>query len=65
MLSTGDKVIAEATDEDMIWGTGFPIGHEFEKVPSEWAKAGNTNIAGYGLMKAREMIKDFDENNDD
>jgi predicted NAD-dependent protein-ADP-ribosyltransferase YbiA (DUF1768 family) len=44
LLNTGDKVIAEATDEDLIWGTGFNVGHEFEKVPSEWAKAGNTNI---------------------
>jgi predicted NAD-dependent protein-ADP-ribosyltransferase YbiA (DUF1768 family) len=57
-MSTGDKIIAEASNYDLNWGSGFNIGHEFEKVPSEWAKAGGHNLMGYALMKAREMIQD-------
>ena len=38
LMSTGDKIIVEATENDKNWGSGFNIGHEFEKVPSEWAK---------------------------
>ena len=38
LMSTGDKIIVEATENDKNWGSGFNIDHEFEKVPSEWAK---------------------------
>jgi len=60
LLSTGDSIIAEATSEDKIWGTGFEIGHEFEKVPSEWVKMGSFNIMGFALMQARDIIRQND-----
>lgn len=56
LLSTGDFLIAESTSNDKIWGTGFDIGHEYEKVPSEWVKIGGLNIMGYALMTARDIL---------
>ena len=61
LLSTADKIIVESTDDDKNWGSGFNIGHEFEKVPSEWAKNEGYNLLGYALMKAREMIRDKEQ----
>ena len=55
-MSTCDKIIVEACEDDKNWGTGLKIGHEFEKVPSEWVKNNGYNILGYALMKARDMI---------
>ena len=51
----------ESTSNDNNWGSGFDIGHECEKVPSEWAKNEGYNILGYALMKARELIKEKDQ----
>lgn len=34
LMSTGDKIIVEASEDDKNWGSGFKIGHWNEKIPS-------------------------------
>lgn len=52
LLSTGDKVLVEASPDDKIWGIGFnaddAIGNE-----SEW---GNNGL-GKALMKVRDKLR--------
>ena len=57
LLSTGSKIIAETTKNDKIWGTGFNIGDSDASRPWAWVSKGSTNILGFALMWAREMLR--------
>ena len=51
MLSTGDKILAEASQFDKIWGIGVSIKKAEEGY--EWK---GTNWLGECLMKVRDTI---------
>ena len=54
LLSTGDKIIAEATVKDNIWGIGIDVGDPRVQDPKQWK---GTNVLGFALMKAREQLR--------
>ena len=59
LLATGDKIIAESTDEDELWGTGYDMTDE-PKCYQPWVWTG-LNILGFALMVAREKIRSQDK----
>eukprot|EP00747_Dinoflagellata_sp_TGD_P209355 gnl/TRDRNA2_/TRDRNA2_82755_c0_seq1.p1 gnl/TRDRNA2_/TRDRNA2_82755_c0~~gnl/TRDRNA2_/TRDRNA2_82755_c0_seq1.p1 ORF type:complete len:279 (+),score=72.18 gnl/TRDRNA2_/TRDRNA2_82755_c0_seq1:87-839(+) len=54
LLKTGDRLIAEATRNDKIWGIGIDVGDPRVNRPSEWQ---GTNVLGWALMEARAELK--------
>ena len=54
LLSTGDRIIAEMTSEDSIWGTGVDIGSTEAADASKWL---GTNILGWALVEARAILR--------
>mmetsp|Transcript_52517 Transcript_52517/g.97238 ORF Transcript_52517/g.97238 Transcript_52517/m.97238 type:complete len:278 (-) Transcript_52517:39-872(-) len=53
LLSTGNKIIAEA-NEDKLWGIGIPEDDPQVQNPEEWP---GRNVLGKALMKARETLR--------
>jgi ribA/ribD-fused uncharacterized protein len=54
LLSTGDKVIAEASPVDKIWGIGLTQKDERAHNPLEWQ---GDNLLGFALMETRDALK--------
>lgn len=54
LLSTGDKVLVEASPYDTIWGIGLSADDADAKDPNKWR---GKNLLGYALVEVREMIK--------
>jgi len=54
LLSTGDKVLAEAAPNDQIWGIGLPLSDPRCRDPLQWR---GRNILGHALMQARERLR--------
>ncbi|MGN0114577.1 MAG: NADAR family protein [Acutalibacteraceae bacterium] len=54
LLATGDKVLAEASPFDRIWGIGLGKSNPDALNPAKWR--GN-NLLGFSLMQVRERIK--------
>lgn len=52
LLETGDKIIAEASPYDSIWGIGMSENDPKILIISEWGQ----NKLGVALMKVREMF---------
>lgn len=52
LLSSGDKIIVEASPYDNIWGIGFDEEHALDNIEN-WG----TNWLGEVLMKVREDLK--------
>ena len=50
LLSTGDKVLVEASPYDKIWGIGMGIEDARKSTPMEWR---GENLLGFALMGAR------------
>lgn len=55
LLGTGDSIIAEAAPRDRIWGIGLGDKNIRCNTPSKW---NGTNILGWALMEARDMLRD-------
>ena len=55
LLATGDKIIAEASPHDCIWGIGLYETDDRATDPSKWR---GENKLGVELMKVREAIKE-------
>jgi len=55
LLSTGDKVLVEASPYDDIWG--IKLGEEDPRCldPNQWQ---GTNLLGFALMDVREELRD-------
>ena len=54
LLSTGTKILAEASPYDTIWGIGIAADHQDACVPSKWP---GQNRLGTILMQVREMLR--------
>ncbi|WP_230862209.1 NADAR family protein [Campylobacter concisus] len=53
LLSTGSKVLVEASPVDKIWGIGLAASDENAQNPMKWQ---GQNLLGFALMRARDEI---------
>ena len=53
LLQTKDKVLAEASPVDAIWGIGLAEDHVDAKIPKNWK---GLNLLGFALMEVRDEI---------
>jgi len=61
LLSTGNKIIAEASPLDVIWGTGYAKSHEHAASPEKWR---GQNLLGFVLMEVRDELRKVYQNYD-
>lgn len=54
LLSTGDRVLVEASPMDRIWGIGLAADDERALDPSRWR---GLNLLGFALMEARDRLR--------
>jgi ribA/ribD-fused uncharacterized protein len=54
LLATGDKIIAEASPLDSLWGIGMAVSDPLVRVQKQWR---GTNLLGVALMNVRERIR--------
>ena len=55
LLSTGDKILVEASPKDNVWGIGLDEESPDAVNPKRWP---GTNLLGFALMEVRDKIKD-------
>ncbi|MFD9487572.1 NADAR family protein [Streptomyces sp. NPDC059991] len=53
LLSTGNRVLVEASPLDRIWGIGLPADAPEAEDPSKWR---GENLLGFALMEARGRL---------
>ncbi len=53
LLSTGDKIIVEASPYDSIWGIGMGAKDENIEYPTAWK---GENLLGFALMEVRDLL---------
>lgn len=54
LLSTGDKVIVEASPVDSIWGIGMAASDSGVHDPQKWK---GENLLGFALMEVRDKLR--------
>ncbi|MFI2435038.1 NADAR family protein [Streptomyces sp. NPDC018693] len=54
LLSTGDRVLVEASPLDRVWGIGLAADDEAASDPQRWQ---GPNLLGFALMAARERLR--------
>ena len=59
LLSTGDKILVEASPVDAIWGIGFGKENEKAKNVAMWR---GQNLLGFALMEVRDEIRKVYQN---
>jgi len=55
LLSTGNKILVEASPKDNVWGIGLDEESPDAVNPKRWP---GTNLLGFALMEVRDKIKD-------
>lgn len=53
LLSTGEKILVEASPLDQIWGIGLDANAPGACTPSEWQ---GDNLLGFALMEVRALL---------
>jgi ribA/ribD-fused uncharacterized protein len=53
LLSTGERVLVEASPRDKVWGIGMGAQHPDARTPSKWK---GKNLLGFALMTARAQL---------
>ncbi len=53
LLATGDRIIAEASPQDAIWGIGMAEGHINVADTTLWGQ----NLLGKAIMRVRKQLK--------
>lgn len=53
LLATGERVLAEASPVDNIWGIGFAANDPRAKDPMQWT---GLNLLGFALMTVRDRL---------
>lgn len=54
LLMTGDRVLAEASPRDMVWGIGFGAEQPDARLPEMWR---GLNLLGFVLMDVRAWLR--------
>lgn len=54
LLSTGDKILVEASPKDAIWGIGMDEFNPDAINPTKWK---GSNLLGFALMEVRQILK--------
>ena len=54
LLSTGDRVLVEASPYDRIWGIGMAPANPTVRRPSAWR---GLNLLGFALMDVRDQLR--------
>ncbi|MFJ6570935.1 NADAR family protein [Streptomyces sp. NPDC091292] len=54
LLTTGDRVLVEASPRDRTWGIGLAADDERAGVPERWL---GLNLLGFALMEARARLR--------
>lgn len=54
LLSTGTDILAEASSQDLVWGTGFGMDEPVAGRPGRWA---GRNLLGFCLMAVRDALR--------
>jgi len=57
LLTTGNKIIVEASPRDCIWGIGLSQNSENAMNPFTWR---GTNLLGFALMEVRDQLLNQD-----
>jgi ribA/ribD-fused uncharacterized protein len=53
LLSTGERILAEASPHDRIWGTGLAASDQNATCPAAWP---GHNLLGFALMEVRHQL---------
>lgn len=61
LLSTGDRILVEASPYDRVWGIGMGQSNEKAKDPFAWR---GQNLLGFALMEVRDELRRVWENAD-
>lgn len=54
LLNTKDRILAEASPVDAIWGIGMASDHQNINNPKKWR---GLNLLGFALMEVRDVLK--------
>jgi ribA/ribD-fused uncharacterized protein len=53
LLGTGDRILAEASPVDLIWGLGFEATDPRAQDPLQWT---GSSLLGFALMRVRDRL---------